>query len=788
MPQTHAQDGYISDMTFTSSQVDFATSLIFYGVLRKLSKKTPLAIIRALVYSWLWIGDLNLRYLGVKETADKWGITRRRVQFLCNQNRIEGACKVGSYWAIPEDSKQPNDARLKVEPIRIPKNKNPLRIERIWSMPNKNTFEIKPIKALIDEEMTEGLWIDPFANSNKIANITNDLNNKFDTDYHLDALDFLKMFEDNSIDGVLYDPPYSPRQVSECYNNVGYNVTWDTTKASFWGNHKREISRIVKQGGKVITFGWNSGGIGMKYGFEISRILMVPHGGWHNDTLCTVETKQENATSKNASVELVSTADKSRVEVTETDKALVEALELLPDDYWDFKTEDTREFTHGLHSYPAMMVCPISRNIIKILKEIKTINSLFDPFSGSGTVLVEGMLAGIDKVCGNDMNPLALFLSKVKTTPVDMDELLAETRSLFKRIKQRNLKCGQTISDASSYFENELLFDLTAKDGWGSNAFDYLSEYCHERKVDISIPDFKNMGYWFKPSVILELSMIKEEIDSITAEDIRNFILTALSESVRLVSNRRNGEFKMFRMPPAKVKYHKPIVLDEFSKILQRNTNKMYDFLTAYDEVGVTSQVNIYNDNTCNLNAINDEEFDLVVTSPPYGDSRTTVAYGEFSRLSLQWLNPSGLSEREIMRIDRTLMGGTKYRNGFEYTLGSDTLEKSLSIIIERDMERAGDVFSFYNDLSKSISEISRVTKSGGYHFWVVGNRTVKDELLHTDIIIREMAANYGMQFIHSVGRNISNKVMPSLNSPTNETGAKSATMTNEHIVILRKV
>lgn len=128
----------------------------------------------------------------------------------------------------------------------------------------------------------------------KLQASPNDLNLEYDTDYHLDALDFLKLFEDSSVDGVLYDPPYSPRQVRECYNDVGYTVTWDTTKASFWGNHKREISRIVKIGGKVITFGWNSGGIGYKYGFEIERILLVPHGGWHNDTICTVEVKTHN--------------------------------------------------------------------------------------------------------------------------------------------------------------------------------------------------------------------------------------------------------------------------------------------------------------------------------------------------------------------------------------------------------------------------------------------------------------------------------------------------------------
>lgn len=164
-------------------------------------------------------------------------------------------------------------------------------IQRQWAMPNKNTFDIKPIKELIQSELTNGTWIDPFANRNKLAAITNDLNPDFDTDYHMDALDFLKTFQNESVDGVLYDPPYSPRQVTECYQGVGMNVTSETTRASFWGNQKKEISRIVKPGGKVITFGWNSGGIGRKYGFEITRILLVPHGGWHNDTICTVEVK-----------------------------------------------------------------------------------------------------------------------------------------------------------------------------------------------------------------------------------------------------------------------------------------------------------------------------------------------------------------------------------------------------------------------------------------------------------------------------------------------------------------
>ena len=165
-------------------------------------------------------------------------------------------------------------------------------IERAWAMPNKNTFDIPPIRALIAEELGEDtFWIDPFANCNHVADVTNDLNPAFDTDYHMDASDFLKMFGSTSVDGVPYDPPYSPRQVSECYKNFGIEVTQETTRASFWGNYKKEISRIIKPGGKVITFGWNSGGIGAKYRFKIKRILLVAHGGWHNDTICTVEVK-----------------------------------------------------------------------------------------------------------------------------------------------------------------------------------------------------------------------------------------------------------------------------------------------------------------------------------------------------------------------------------------------------------------------------------------------------------------------------------------------------------------
>jgi len=177
-----------------------------------------------------------------------------------------------------------------------------MKINRVWSMPNKNTFRIKPIKELIDRYLKHAdidlrNIVDPFANNAWVGHklekyiITNDIDTQYNTSENMDALDFLKSCVENSVDILFYDPPYSPRQVSECYKKLDMTVNMQTTQSSYWGNQKKEISRIISKGGYVITCGWNSGGIGKTNGFEIVEILLVPHGGWHNDTIVTVERK-----------------------------------------------------------------------------------------------------------------------------------------------------------------------------------------------------------------------------------------------------------------------------------------------------------------------------------------------------------------------------------------------------------------------------------------------------------------------------------------------------------------
>jgi len=148
-----------------------------------------------------------------------------------------------------------------------------MKINRVWAMPSHKTFTIKPIRELLSRVLGND-FIDPFP-----------------FPFDKDALEYLRTFKDNSVDKLAFDPPYSPRQLKEMYGGAG--LAYDT-KNSYWSELKNEIARIVKPNGIVVSFGWNSMGIGKNRGFSIDEILLVPHGGNHNDTIVTVERKLTN--------------------------------------------------------------------------------------------------------------------------------------------------------------------------------------------------------------------------------------------------------------------------------------------------------------------------------------------------------------------------------------------------------------------------------------------------------------------------------------------------------------
>lgn len=160
-------------------------------------------------------------------------------------------------------------------------------------MPNADTFSVKPIGEFVQRYLgASKVSIDPFARNKRWATHTNDLNPKTDAEHHLDAADFLAHLKLGGVlaDLLIFDPPYSPRQMSECYKDVGREVGMAGTQNGALYKRVRDAAMsVLADGATVLSFGWNSAGMGQKRGFELVEILMVAHGGGHNDTICVAE-------------------------------------------------------------------------------------------------------------------------------------------------------------------------------------------------------------------------------------------------------------------------------------------------------------------------------------------------------------------------------------------------------------------------------------------------------------------------------------------------------------------
>ena len=173
-----------------------------------------------------------------------------------------------------------------------------MKITREWAMPNKWTFQIEHIEQLVKEVIGDSLTVDPFAGLHSPASISNDINPNMPTLYHMDALEFLKLILNKygacHFPRAIFDPPFSVRQVKECYENLGLPTPPEQTRSDYLSKCKDVLALLIATNGKVITCGWNSGGMGTDRGFEFDKILLVAHGGPHNDTIVTVETKVQS--------------------------------------------------------------------------------------------------------------------------------------------------------------------------------------------------------------------------------------------------------------------------------------------------------------------------------------------------------------------------------------------------------------------------------------------------------------------------------------------------------------
>lgn len=168
-----------------------------------------------------------------------------------------------------------------------------MRFERAFAMPSKATFSMQPVARLIERYAKPGLIsVDPFAGSQSLASYTNDIDPSSQAAFHDDAEIFLRHLAQRGVaaDVGFFDPPYSPRQISEHYRAAGRAVTAsDTQNAALYRRVRDALHNLIRPNGVVLSFGWNSTGMGSRRGYSIEEILMVHHGGAHNDTICLVE-------------------------------------------------------------------------------------------------------------------------------------------------------------------------------------------------------------------------------------------------------------------------------------------------------------------------------------------------------------------------------------------------------------------------------------------------------------------------------------------------------------------
>ncbi len=163
---------------------------------------------------------------------------------------------------------------------------------RHWAMPSGNTFEIAPIANFVRKWTKDAkVIVDPFARNSTVGTITNDLDPETEAQFHMDAADFCGKLEQDQVvaDVVIFDPPYSPRQISELYKRVkGEATSKDTQNSSLYARVRKPLARILKTGGIALSFGWNSSGVA---NWPIIECMLVCHGSAHNDTICIAQQK-----------------------------------------------------------------------------------------------------------------------------------------------------------------------------------------------------------------------------------------------------------------------------------------------------------------------------------------------------------------------------------------------------------------------------------------------------------------------------------------------------------------
>ena len=395
---------------------------------------------------------------------------------------------------------------------------------------------------------------------------------------------------------------------------------------------------------------------------------------------------------------------------------------------YDFVDQSYKDCYPNLHKYPATMLPQIG---IKVLQEMNVKSGeMLDPYCGSGSSFACGLEVGIKNFTGFDLNPLAVAI----------------TQTRFSWINPKSLKSAIST-----------LREVVFKKSWQGG---FLFNPSH-------------FDYWFSSSVAERLEFLRVEIENIKDEKIKRFMLLGLSLTVRDCSYTRNNEFKLYRIKPELVNFFNP---DVYSIFFNHADYLMNIYLAHYKNKTRGIKLTLTN----GYFRANSQQYETVLTSPPYGDSKTTVAYGQFSLFSNQWLFGKG----DARKLDNNLMGGKVNGDGeIKHSLINEPITKIAKI----NEKRAKEVAAFYKDLYASITEVAKSVKTKGRIIYVVGNRMVKGVSLPTDQFIAESFCDNDFTHLVTYERLISNKTMPKSNSPTNKAGVTLATMNSERIIVCAK-
>ena len=432
-------------------------------------------------------------------------------------------------------------------------------------------------------------------------------------------------------------------------------------------------------------------------------------------------------------------------------------------DDWTFKNANTQYLTHGLHPYPARMIPQLAKKLIMNYSEEE--DWVLDPFCGSGTSLVEARLNNRNSI-GNELNPLAFLLSKVKTTPLEKEELGRLTKEVLNEAQEkshllRNKYSKKGIVSIDKWIEKD------------TKSTSFIAE--------IEIPKFPNLDLWFKKNVALELAILRKIILNLDCEQpYGDFFKICLSFTAMKSSNAdfESHQAHPSRYKPEKLAAHSPNVLSIFRKKTTDSVNRVIDFSEKISDKQVECFILFGDAKRLDLKSIVPRQgIDIIVTSPPYGEEKNTVGYHRWAKIMAYWI---GFSRDEMKKSEELSLGS---KPNIDADIPSKTAISFVNLVKEKSKResRAANLASFFYDYNETIIQMANWLKSGGIATIVVGNRLVSGHRIAMDRVTVELAEQMGFKEEKTFYRDIPNTVMPR-RIPEGETIAR------ESIIILRKM